>query len=109
MLQQIQELSPATVLVYVPVATPTRRRRGPSLSRRSGQIGCVFQNCKSWSRQAPTYGKYWQDIPGEERKRKLVALGSCATKSIARQRLREFLEREGVNTKQSFTANTAPA
>src|SRR5258708_37240977 len=104
-----QALNSPVELGYGRVATPTRQRRGPSLSRRSGQIGCVFQNCKSWSRQAPTYGKYWQDIPGEERRRKLVALGPWATKSIARQKLREFLEREGVNTKQSFTANTAPA
>jgi integrase len=69
----------------------------------------VFQNCKTWGKQAPTYGKYWQDIPGGGRERKLVALGPCATKSIARQKLREFLEREGINSKQSFTANTAPA
>ena len=68
----------------------------------------LFARCQGPS-GLPTYGKYWQDIPGEERKRKLVALGPCATKSIARQRLREFLEREGINTKQSFTASTAPA
>lgn len=107
--EQIESVEPASPAVYPPVATPTRRKRGPSLSRRSGQIGCVFQNCKTWGKQAPTYGKYWQDIPGEERQRKLVALGPCATKSVARQKLREFLEREGINAKQSFTANTAPA
>ena len=107
--QQIESIEPASPAVYPPVATPTRRKRGPSLSRRSGQQGCVFQNCKIWGKQAPTYGKYWQDIPGGERERKLVALGPCATKSIARQKLREFLEREGINSKQSFAANTAPA
>lgn len=95
--------------VYGQGATPTRRKRGPSLSRRSGQFGTVFQNFKPWNRTAPTYGKYWQDIPGGERQRKVVPLGPCATKSIARQRLHEFLEREGINSKRSFIANTAPA
>jgi hypothetical protein len=35
-------------------------------------------------------------------------LGICATKSIARQKLREFLEREGMNSLKSFRQNTAP-
>jgi integrase len=42
------------------------------------------------------------------RKRRTVSLGVCVNKSIARQRLREFLEREGVNSAQSFRQNTAP-
>lgn len=37
-----------------------------------------------------------------------MPLGLCRTKSIARQRLREYLEREGVNSSQSFRQNTAP-
>ena len=39
----------------------------------------------------------------------MIALGVCATKSKARTRLREFIEREGVNSSQSFHQNTAPA
>jgi hypothetical protein len=35
-------------------------------------------------------------------------LGICATKSIARQKLREFLEREDINSLKSFRQNTAP-
>jgi hypothetical protein len=48
-------------------------------------------------------------VPGSlERKRKTISLGLCLTKTIARQRLREYIEREGVNTKETFTTNTAP-
>jgi hypothetical protein len=92
-------------------ATPQRRRRGPSLSRRSGQKGNVYQPAHpgQWNPNAPAYGRIWLDVPGGlERKRKTVSLGLCLTKTIARQRLREYIEREGVNTKEAFTTNTAP-
>jgi integrase len=69
----------------------------------------VVQHSKTWNATAPAYGKYWQDLPGgSERKRRTIPLGVCRTKSVARQRLREFLEREGVNSKESFHENTAP-
>jgi integrase len=69
----------------------------------------VVQHSKTWDATAPAYGKYWQDLPGSsERKRRTIPLGVCRTKSVARQRLREFLEREGVNSKEVFHQNTAP-
>ena len=92
-------------------ATPQRRRRGPSLSRRSGQKGNVYQPAHpgQWNPNAPAYGRIWLDVPGSlERKRKTVSLGLCVTKTVARQRLREYIEREGVNSKETFTTNTAP-
>jgi integrase len=49
-------------------------------------------------------------VPGTpERKRRTIALGVSRTKSVVRQRLREYLEREGVNSKEAFHQNTAPA
>jgi integrase len=70
----------------------------------------VVQHSKTWDATAPAYGKYWQDLPGtSHRKRRTIPLGVCRTKSVARQRLREFLEREGVNSTDSFHLNTAPA
>jgi integrase len=70
----------------------------------------VVQHSKTWDSTAPAYGKFWQDLPGgSQRKRRTVSLGVCRTKSVARQRLREFLEREGVNSKEAFHQNTAPA
>jgi integrase len=70
----------------------------------------VVQRSKTWDSTAPAYGKFWQDLPGSsERKRRTISLGVCRTQSIARQRLREFLEREGVNSKEAYHENTAPA
>jgi len=69
----------------------------------------VVQHSKTWDPQARCYGKFWADVPAcPTRKRRTVALGICSTKSIARQKLREFLEREGLNSTQSFRQNTAP-
>src|SRR5712691_5370612 len=91
-------------------AKPARRKRGPSLSRRTGQSGTVFQHSKTWDPTAPCYGKFWEDVPGSpQRIRRTVALGVCRTKSTARQRLREHLERECINSQQPFRQNTAPA
>jgi integrase len=69
----------------------------------------VFQHCKPWNPTAPTYGRYWFDVPGAERKRRTVALGLCATRTSARRKLREHIEAEGINTSQTFTSTTAPA
>jgi integrase len=93
----------------VSTATPTRRRRGPSLSRRIGQAGCVFQRTKTWSPSAPSYGKFWIDIPGGNRKQKTISLGVCATRTIARQRLRDYIDQAEVNSKEQFHQNTSPA
>jgi integrase len=85
------------------------RRRGPSLSRRTGQKGNVFQHCKTWNPEAPAYGRYWKDVPGAERKREVVALGVCATLSIARRKLCSHIEKLGINAVQTFISSTAPA
>jgi len=90
-------------------ATTTKRRRGPSLSRRRGQAGAVFQRVKPWNSQAPTYGRFWVDVPGGDRKQKTVSLGPCATRTIALQQLRFHIEQSGVNSKQAFYENTTPA
>jgi integrase len=39
----------------------------------------------------------------------MVALGICTTRSVARRKLREHIEREGINSKQTFTSTTTPA
>jgi integrase len=92
-----------------PEATTIRRKRGPSLSRRIGQKGIVFQHCKPWNPEAAAYGRFWIDVPGEERQRNTVSLGICRTRSIAKQRLCEYIESTGVNSKQCFSTTTTPA
>jgi integrase len=69
----------------------------------------VFQRSKPWSPTASTYGRFWVDVPGDDRRQKTVTLGPCATRTIARQRLREYIEQAGVNSKQTFHETTAPA
>jgi integrase len=95
----------------LPSATPVRRR-GKCMNRRIGQDGNVFQRgfANEWNLKAPAYGRYWIDVPGsEDRKRRVVSLGVCLSRSIAKRKLREHIEREGVNSKAYFNTNTAPA
>jgi integrase len=68
----------------------------------------VFQHCKPWNPKASAYGRFWVDVPGEYRQRKTVSLGVCRTASIAKQKLREYIESTGVNSKKLFEASTAP-
>jgi integrase len=89
-------------------ATAIRRNRGPALSRRRGQNGNVYQHCKPWNPAAPAYGRYWKDVPGAKRKREVVPLGVCSTLSTARRKLRDHIEKEGINTTQTFISSTAP-
>lgn len=102
----------APVPVTLTVATAIRRKRGPSLSRRIGQDGNVFQRsfAGDWDSKAPAYGRYWIDVPGcPERKRRVIALGVCPSRSIARRKLRERIEREGINSKAYFNQNASLA
>ena len=92
-----------------PATQAIRRKRGPSLSRRIGQRGNVFQHCKPWNPTVPAYGRFWFDVPGENRQRKSVSLGICRTPSVAKQKLREYIESTGVNSTESFTTHTTPA
>ena len=95
--------------VTLSVATTTiRRKRGPSLSRRTRQTGNVFQqNQTSWNPAAPAYGRFWVDSLGG-RKRRVISLGTCATRTVAKRKLREFIETEGVNNSDTFITSTTP-
>src|SRR5204862_2046527 len=83
--------------------TPKRRRKGPCMSRRRGQTGYVWQKnqsgSKNWDPTIPAYGQVWVDVPGKEkRQRKFYQLGECRTKSEARRRLTEMIEKDGINS-----------
>lgn len=96
----------------IALATAVRRKREKSLSRRIGQNGNVFQRSftKLWNPAGQAYGRYWIDIPGcEDRKRRTVVLGFCTSRSNAKRKLREHIEREGINNSAAFAATTAPA
>ena len=69
----------------------------------------MFQHCKTWDPTAPCYGKFWADVPGSpDRIRRTIPLGVCRTKTVARQRLRDYIEREAINSTETFRQNTAP-
>jgi integrase len=72
----------------------------------------VFQHgyTNPWNPAATAYGRYWIDVPGcEDRKRRTVVLGVCTSRSLARRKLREHIEREGINSSATFASTTAPA
>lgn len=71
------------------------------MSRRRGQAGHVWQKnqdgTKQWDSAEPAYGQVWVDVPGKERQRKFYRLGVCRSKSEAKRRLKEMIERDGIN------------
>ncbi len=94
--------------ILSPATKTARRKRGPSLSRRTGQSGSVFQqNQISWNPAAPAYGRFWVDFP-EGRKRRVITLGVCATRTVAKRKLREVIDAEGINTEKALIVSTTP-
>jgi integrase len=77
------------------------------MSRRRGQNGSVFQKQSPWSSTAPSYGRFWVDAP-DGRKRETVSLGICATRTVAKRKLREHIDAQGVNSAVVFRTATAP-
>ncbi len=75
-----------------------------ALLNRKGQRGNVYQAhyLEKWNPQAPAYGRFWIDVQSGERGRRTVSLGRCATQSVARLRLREYIERAGINATSTF-------
>ncbi|HEV2618286.1 MAG TPA: site-specific integrase [Candidatus Acidoferrales bacterium] len=48
-------------------------------------------------------------MPGSpERIRRTIPLGVCRTKTVARRRLGDYIQREGINSTEAFRQNTAP-
>jgi integrase len=75
-----------------------------ALLNRKGQRGNVYQAhyLEKWNPQAPAYGRFWIDVQSGQRRRKTVSLGRCATQSVARLRLRDYIERAGINATSAF-------
>lgn len=74
--------------------------------RRRGQDGSVFQKGRrvdDWSPREPAYVRFWRDVPGQaERRREVVPLGVCRTRTIAEGKANQKLEELGVNAAQRF-------
>ena len=80
------------------------------MSQRTGQQGNVYQHrdLGTWNPQAPAYGRFWIEVAGGERKRRTISLGPCEARWVARLRLREYIDRTGVNPKETFDNNPVP-
>ena len=80
------------------------------LSKQTGQQGNVYQHRDpgKWNPQAPAYGRFWIGAPDGDRKRRTISLGPCGTQWLARLRLREYIERAGINSKPTFHQNPVP-
>jgi integrase len=74
-------------------------------------MGNVYQPhaaTKRWEPETLAYGRVWLDTPSG-RIRKTVALGVCQTRTAARQKIREYIEQQGINAKETFQATTTLA
>jgi len=88
----------------VPTATPERRQKGKSMSRRSGQNGYIEKSGKWY------VVRFWVDVPGKE-KRQLARRKICPilgrgslTKSERRRLAKEIIVASGADTVQHFEA-----
>ena len=87
--------------IKVVAATPVKRR-GKSMSRRTGQSGYIERSGKWW------VVRWWQDVPGQE-KRKHMRARICPisgpgklTKSERERRSREIIADSGADTVEFF-------
>lgn len=88
----------------ITTATPNRKR-GKSMSFRSGQSGNVVRKGQMW------HGRFYIDLPGQGRRRRTsISLGSIHSmkKTEAKRKLRAMLEEMGLNSDQHLD-RLAPA
>jgi hypothetical protein len=91
----------------IPVA-PDQRRKGKSMSRRSGQKGQVVRKGDMW------HIRFYVDVPGQQkRQRKSLPIGPAVgkeklTKPEAIRKGSEIIEREGVNTAAHLERSRMP-
>jgi integrase len=88
-------------------ATPVKRR-GKSMSRRTGQKGHIEQSGRWW------VARWWMDVPGQE-KRVLKRARICPisgrgklTKSERQRRCREIIAESGADTEEYFNKVVKP-
>jgi hypothetical protein len=93
---------PQPVTDIVPGATPAKRKRGKSLSRRTGQKGHVEKSGRWFVL------RFWKDIPGQEQ-RALVRERICPisgpgrlSKAKLKERAKEIIEASGADSVEYF-------
>ncbi len=92
--------SPSSQVKFVP-ATPVKRR-GKSMSRRTGQSGHIEASGKWW------VVRWWMDVPGQEARRHMrakicpVSGPGSLSKSARERRAREIIAESGADTVEHF-------
>lgn len=90
-----------------PTATPPKRRRGRSMSRRSGQTGSISKMGNWWT------VRYWLDVPGQEErvyKREKICPTSgpgYLNKSARKLRAKEIIDASGADKPETLQASIA--
>jgi integrase len=87
-------------------AAPVRQKGRKYMSKRQGQLGSLRVIGSSW------VGRYWRDVPGiAKREHPSVVLGrtSVMTKTAAKRKLMDIIEKEGVNTAEHLEKCLKPA
>jgi Phage integrase family len=89
----------------IPASTVLSHRR-KLMSTRPGQNGTVIRHGNTWR------GRWLEDVAGQSKRiRRSILLGSCdsMTKPQARRKLREFLEKQGINDVNYLIPSETPA
>jgi integrase len=94
------------VLPYAP-ATPPKRRRGRSMSRRSGQVGSISVSGKWWR------VRFWMDVEGQEQRQYMsericpVSGPGALTESERKRRAKRIVEASGANSEETLVKSIA--
>src|ERR1700741_5609707 len=86
----------------VPQATPAKRKRGKSLSRRTGQDGHI-EKAGRWF-----VVRFWKDIPGQERRMHVrericpISGPGLLSKSERKRKAREIIQKSGADSAEYF-------
>jgi integrase len=93
--------------VIIPAATPPRRRRGRSMSRRRGQKGSISRQGRWWT------VRFWIDVPGQEQ-RAYRRERICPTSgpgflgiSARKRKAREIIDAAGADKPETLQASIA--
>lgn len=106
--QGAEALQSQTMAVNVLAVAPDQRRKGKSMSRRSGQKGQIVRKGAMW------HVRFYVDVPGQEkRQRKSLPIGPAVgreklTKPEAIRRGAEIIAEMGVNTAQHLERAIVP-
>jgi len=94
--------------IKVDSATPAKRKRGKSLSRRTGQDGHIEKSGRWY------VVRYWKDIAGQEKRQHVrericpISGPGSLSRSERKRKAKEIIQSSGVDTAEHFTTVVKP-